>query len=331
MRRMRLLIAMAGTITLYADGQITSPPTGVDTIGPAPSVYYTPSPALVTPDLESLLSAHEPAYTIQPDDALTINVYGVKEFALKSARVSEDGTVHLPLVGSVKLAGLTVSQAEEAVDGLLISGDFIKTPGTTIETVERPGHMVTVSGDIVKPGMFPATGRHTLSDFLALAGGLRDTASTTLTLRRSGFASPIEIPLGADPVRSRFRSIPIFAGDEIHVSGVGVMYVVGALKNQGAFPLKSTTPTTVLQAITLAGGMGYEAAADSSQILRTQGDKRIMMPVKVGRIVKGKEADVALQNDDILYVPSQKAKAALKGGAAGLIVSLASTYIYAHP
>jgi polysaccharide export outer membrane protein len=81
----------------------------------------------------------------------------------------------------------------------------------------------------------------------------------------------------------------------------------------------------------MSDGVGFEASADNSLLLRTEGTKRILIPVHVRRILQGKAEDIALQNDDILYIPTNSGKAALKGGAAGLIVSLASTYIYAHP
>ncbi len=331
-RRILVLSILSSVRCTCSLGAQSAPaPTGAggETIGPAPSAYYSPPASSGPANLDLLLHAPTPVYVLQPDDIITVNLYGVEDFSLKP-RIAEDGTVNLPLIGPVKIGGLTVTQAEEVVDTLLIEHDMVKVPSTTIETVERPHQVVTVSGNVVKPGVIAATGRHTLSDYLSTAGELKDTASSTVTLTRSGM-SPISIPLGPNPMNSSFRSIPIFAGDEIHASSMGTIYVIGAIKNQGAFPLKNTTPTTVFQAIALAGGIGFEASANSSQVVRTEGDKRIMIPVHVAKILKGKEPDFLLKNDDILYVPTDTGKAAIKGGGAGLIVSLASTYIYAHP
>ena len=327
-----LLVSTAVLATaLHAQSAPASTGAGSETIGPAPSVLFSASlPNTEPANLDSLMHALTPVYVLQPDDIVTVNLYGVEDFSLKP-RIAEDGTVNLPLIGPVSIGGLTIAQAEQVVDALLIQHDMVKVPGTTIETVERPHQVVTVSGNVAKPGVYPATGKHTLSDYLSTAGELKDTASSTVTLTRPGSISPIAIPLGPDPRNSTFRSIPIFAGDEIHASGVGTIYVIGATKIQGAFPLKNNTPTTVFEAIALAGGIGFEAAANSSQVVRTQGDKRILIPVHVAKIITGKEPDLLLRNDDILYIPTDKGKAAIKGGGAGLIVSLASTYIYAHP
>jgi polysaccharide export outer membrane protein len=276
------------------------------------------------------MAAEAPKYLIHPDDVLSARVYGVKEFDVK-VRVDEDGYATFPLIGNVKLAGLSVQKGEEAIDQELLAKDMIIAPSTTIELQERPQQQVTVSGDVAKPGLFPATGRHTISDYLTLAGELKDSASSTITLIRPSLGHPVSIPLGVDPMRSEYRQIPIFAGDEIHASSVGFIYVIGALKTQGAYPLKNSTPTTVIQAITLAGGIGFEAAASSTQLVRTEHGVRTWMHINVSKIMAGKAPDIALRNDDILYVPTNEAKAAVKGGATGLIVSLASTYIYAHP
>jgi polysaccharide export outer membrane protein len=208
-------------------------------------------------------------------------------------------------------------------------------PQVVVTEVSLPSAVVTVSGDAAKPGIFPALGDLTLIDYISLAGGLYKSTLTgnpetspTVTLIRPGLAEPVTIPLGPDPATSPYARVPVFAGDEIRIGKLGVVYAVGALHNQGAYPLKAATATTVTELIALAGGIGYEASSGSASIVRTSGTGRVLLNVDIGKILSHEQADIALQRDDILFVPTNKLKAAIKGGGASLIIALASAYIY---
>ena len=273
------------------------------------------------------------AIVIQPDDRLTISVFGVPDYQT-DARVERDGTLPLPYLGSVALAGLSVTAAEQKIAAALKTRDLLKDPAVKVVVAEQPSSLITVSGEVAKPGAYPAVGEHTLGEALAQAGGMLSTASPVVEVVRRGLPAPIAVPLGPDPSSATdqmYARLPLVAGDVVRVSKVGVYYIVGAVKTQGAYPLKNATPTTVTQALAAAGGYGFEAILDSAMIARTQGDTRILLKVHAGKILHGKESDVALLNDDILFVPTSQLKAAVKGGGTGLIVSLASTYLYTHP
>lgn len=290
--------------------------------------------------LESLLHAERPELVFHPDDVISVKVYGIKEYAVQQ-QVAGDGSIVFPLVGKVEVAGMTVQQLESKLTHLLSSSGMVRDPQITVTATSRPSVIATVIGDVAKPGTFPVYGNRTLLDLLSEAGGLNNTvlgnapvnspASSTVTLFRPAIGKAIAIPLGPDPARSPYAGIPIFAGDQIRVGSVGVVYAVGAFKLQGAYSLKNTSPTTVLQLAALAGGIGYEGDRKDAHLIRTEGDRRYIVDVDVAGILKGKVADVALKADDILFVPTNQMKAALKGGGAGFIVAIASAYIYAHP
>lgn len=290
--------------------------------------------------LQSLLHASRSELLFRADDVVSAQLYGVKDYDVEQ-RVAADGTIAFPLVGKVQVAGLSVQQLEMRLDTMLAEGGMIRDPHVTIRAVARPSAVVTVSGDVMKPGIFPGYGDLTLMDYLSQAGGLAETltgpattnspASSVVTLIRLGLERPVPIPLGSDPAHSPYARIPLFPGDEIRVGRVGVVYAVGAFKSQGAYPLKGASPTTVLQLVALAGGIGYEADRKDAAILRTRDQSRYVVPVNVSQILKGRVADVALQADDILFVPTNALKAAIKGGGSGVVVSLASAYVYSHP
>ena len=298
-------------------------------LGPAPNTPYSSQTIVDTAALDRLLVATEPEKVFHMDDVFNVQVYGVKDFNLQR-RVGADGLVSLPLIGMVEVRGRTIEQVEQLIAGELRSRDLVQDAQVTVTIMSQPSLTVTVAGEVAKPGIFPALGRHTLSDYLAQAGGLQNTASSTVTLIRPGISDPLAVPIGPDPSRSRYAQIPIFPGDEIKAAKIGVVYVVGALKIQGAYPLKNTTPTTVMDAIAMAGGIGFEAAYGDARIYRTVGDHRVEEKVNVSKIMSGKAEDVPLIADDIVFVPTNKMKAAVKNGGAALAVSLASAYIYVH-
>ena len=287
--------------------------------------------------LDGLLHAHRAELLFRQDDVVSVQVYGVKDYDIEQ-RVAEDGTVDFPLVGKLQVAGLTVQQLELMLEHALASGGMIKNPQVTVHAVSRPSAIVTVSGDVGKPGIFPAYGDLTLIDYLSEAGGLNENmsglnspASSVVTLIRPSLDRAVMIPVGPDAAKSPYARIPIFPGDEVRVARLGVVYAFGAFRNQGVVPLKASSPTTVLQVVALAGGIGYEADRKDASIIRIRGNSRYVLGIDVSKILKGKMADVALQSDDILFVPTNSMKAAIKGGGSGVLVSLAAAYLYSHP
>lgn len=287
--------------------------------------------------LEELLQASRPEIRLEADDMISVQVFPVKEYAFEQ-RISRDGTVQLPLLGKVKLAGLTVQEAETQLATGLKSGGYMQDPQVSLRVLAQPSALITVTGSVVKPGVIPAYGRRTVADCLSEAGGLIEYVPTTsvgsslgsdvVTLIRPSLKEPVRIPLGADPKRARYGQIPVFAGDEIHVSKTGIVYAVGAFKSQGGYALKNESPTTILQLTALAGGIGFEGRRDDARVLRVVDGKRQIVDIDVAGILKGKVADVALQPDDVLFVPTNQMRAAIKGGGTSLIISIVSAYLY---
>lgn len=311
---------------------------------PANAQFAGGAPGAPSPNddtlLQRLLRAQPPELPFHPDDVLAVQVYGVPEYNVEQ-RVARDGTIAFPLVGKVQVAGLTVQQLEFTLASLLAKNGMIKDPQVTVRSVSQPWVVVTVSGDVSKPGIFPAYGELTLIDYLSEAGGLNENlpngsitaspASSVVTLVRPTLGAPIQVPIGPDPARSPYARIPLFPGDEIRVGKVGVVYSVGAFKTQGAYPLKSDARTTVLQLVALSGGIGYEADRKHTCIIRERDHERYVVEINITKILKGQMADISLQANDILFVPTNSMKAAIKGGGSGVLVSLAAAYLYSHP
>jgi polysaccharide export outer membrane protein len=112
------------------------------------------------------------------------------------------------------------------------------------------------------------------------------------------------------------------------VGAVGVVYVVGAVKLTGVYKLKTETPTTAVDAVTMAGGAGFEAISDKAEIVRTIDGKRTEVPFDYRAALKHLGPDPVLMADDIVFIPTDTMRAALKGGGLGIAVALASAFLY---
>ena len=287
--------------------------------------------------LDMLLHAQRSPLRFRADDVISVSVYGMKEYAERQ-RIAEDGTVLLPFVGSIAAVGLTTQELATRIATRLSDKHIVLDPQVTVSVIAQPWVIVTVAGDVSKPGVFPAYGNLTLMDYISQAGGLNQTssgigslqapASSVVTLIREGLPEPMSIDLGSDASKSPYTRIPIFAGDQLLISKAGVVYAFGAFKNEGSFPLKASVPTTALQLAALAGGIGYQADRKDACIIRMEHNTRQVIPLDVARIIKGDTPDVALEPDDILFVPTNSMKAALKGGGASVVVALASGFLY---
>ena len=229
-----LLGALAG-FTLELHGQF---------LGAAPVHEQAPQPGLPsTADaVTALLSASRPALTLLPGDEIAISIFEIEKYDYKT-RVNTDGTVGMPLLKSVAVRGLTAEEAEAAIAHRLDADGMINDPHVHVTVLERPSQIVTVAGEVEKPGNYSAFGAPTILSVLSQAEGLKELASRTVTLIRPDPAGGPEqtfvLNLGASPAISRVGSIPVFPGDTVAVGTVGVIYVVGAVKTSGVYKLKT--------------------------------------------------------------------------------------------
>lgn len=263
---------------------------------------------------------------ILPGDLMSVHIFGTTDFPTP-VRVSLDGTIQLPLIGVVQVGGLTVPRAENLIATRLKSAGMYLDPQVTVSVAESQSRFATVAGEM--HAIVPLSGKRRLLDVLAAAGSLPVTASHVITILREGQEKPIVVDLGTDPARSAQADIQILPGDKILISRVGVVYIVGAFKLQGAIPLQQTSPLTLMQATALSGGVGFEGKYDDLRIVRTTGLDRSVVTVNIKRVLDGKDPDPVLQADDIVFLPSSALKAAIKSGGIATVASLASLLLIA--
>ncbi len=263
---------------------------------------------------------------IAPGDLVSVKVFGTNDFA-SPVRVSVDGNLQLPLIGLVQVAGLTLNRTEDLIAARLSAAGMYVNPQVTVQVSESVSQFATVAGEL--HAIVPINGSRRLLDVLAAAGTLPLSASHVITILRQGQEKPIVVDLGTNPAASARADIEILPGDKILISRVGVIYILGAFKTQGAIPLQQTSPLTLMQATTLAGGVGYEGKFKDLRIIRTTGLTRSVVTVDIKAILNGQAPDPILQADDIVFLPSDALKAAIKSGGIGTALGVIDILIIA--
>jgi polysaccharide biosynthesis/export protein len=309
-----LLLGVSGDL---AEAQFNGPPSNASLSINRPMVPTT-DPAILYPTERDI--------RLSQGDLLLVHLYGAPDYA-PPVRVSLDGKIHLPLVGDVVVEGLTIHQTESLITQRLVSAGMYRDPQITVQLTEAPNQYVTVSGEL--HAVVPVMGERRLFDVLSTAGGLPATASHIITISRQGLAEPIVIDLGTDPAQSAHANVPVFAGDTVIVAKMGVVYLLGAFRTQGPFPLKQNSPLTLMQLAAEGGGPGFEGKYDDLQIIRTIGMDRKVVHVDIKKVFDGTVPDPPLQADDIVFLPTSEMKAAIKSGGISTLMGIASILILA--
>ncbi|WP_157214601.1 polysaccharide export protein EpsE [Polaromonas sp. CF318] len=194
-------------------------------------------------------------YRLGAGDAIGVQVYQSPDLSI-DARVSESGVISYPLIGSVQLGGLTISEAEKKIGDALKSGGFVKVPQVNIVLRQVRGNQVAVLGQVSRPGRFPLETFNTrVSDMLAAAGGTTPTGDDVLivTGQRDGkpFRKVIDIPALFLNEKSD-EDIVLAGGDTLYVNKAPMFYIYGEAQRPG--PYRIERGMTVMQALAQGGG-----------------------------------------------------------------------------
>ena len=238
-------------------------------------------------------------YTIGPQDVLTIQVFDDPALGGKYT-VETDGTFSFPLIGRVKASGMSLRAFEVELKGKLADGYF-KNPQVTVAVEQYRSQRVFVNGEVRMPGPVPLTGGMTLIEALSRAGSTLPTASGEVSVVRPPQTSAGVIDTaatGAEMFRASIRdlesgvlkqNIELRDGDQIYVPRAEMIYVFGQVKNPGSYGIQKDT--TVLQALSLAGGVTPNGAMGRIEIVRIVNGET--------KTVKPKLSDVVLPGDTI--------------------------------
>ena len=248
-------------------------------------------------------------YRIGPKDLLEITVFELPDLN-QTVRVSEDGTITLPLLKQVKADGLTKDELEQRISNLL-EEKYLKNPRVSVFIKEYQSKLVAVIGAVENPGMYELVGRLTLLQIITKAGGFKENASNELFVLREGEkGETTSIAINLDDLMINGNpklNIPLQPNDVINVPVDKMMsvYVFGAVTNPGKIEVKMSKKITLLQAVGNAGGLADNAKKSGIRLKRKdrKTGKETEMKVNLGDIIKGKRRDIELWEGDVIIIP----------------------------
>ena len=284
-------------------------PSGTSREEPETVLEALPAPVGAIPLEGSVLLRGGSDYRIGRQDLLEIRVFDLEQLN-QTVRVADDGSITLPLLGRLAVAGLSKSELE-ALIARLLEARYVRDPQVTIFVKEYESKKVAVSGAVKKPGTYEMLGEKTLLEMISLAGGLdREMGKQIIIFRREEDRSTRRISVDlerlvyeADPA----LNLSVAPGDIIYIPAVETVriFVSGAVRNPNLYEVPRNEPVTVLKAITIAGGTTDRAAEGRVQVIRTDPatGARTTLAVDLKKVKKGKVPDPFLEKDDLVLVP----------------------------
>lgn len=267
------------------------------TVGAQTGPPSAPSGATRPDASDAPLSAN---YIVGPQDVLAITVWDQADLGGKFS-VETDGSFTFPLIGRVRVAGRTLRAVEDLLVSGLTEGKFFRAPQVTVGVEQYRSQRVFVLGQVRTPGPYPLTGDMTLIELLALAGsttgeagaeavilrarpGQRATAPadppTDLDKRTDGV---IRVDIDLDRGRAS-QNVQLHDGDTIYVPRAELVYVYGQVNSPGGYPLRKDT--TILQALSLAGGLTDRGSTGRIRIVRVVNGKRSEIKANLEDVVR---------------------------------------------
>nr|WP_255407041.1 polysaccharide export protein EpsE [Rhodoferax sp. OV413] len=237
----------------------------------------------------------QPDYPLGAGDSIRIQVFQNPDLTVET-RVSENGAITYPLIGTVALGGLSIATAEKKIADALQNGGFIKKPQVNIVLVQIRGNQIAVLGQVARPGRFPLETTNTrLSDMLAMAGGATpigdDVAIVSGTRNGQPFRKQINIA-SIFLTDKEQDNIVLQGGDSIYVDKAPVFYIYGEAQRPGAYRIERNM--TVMQALALGGGLTPRGTDRRMRIDRSAPDGSVQH-------IEPKLTDT-IQPNDVIYV-----------------------------
>lgn len=244
--------------------------------------------------IDSIAAGETRTSVLGPGDVLKIFVYGHPDLTTET-KVNETGNITFPLLGEILVDGLTPSAAERKIVNLLESRDIIRKPQVNIIAASLQSQMVSVLGYVRNQGRYPIEGKRSLTDILAMAGGIIPDGGEVVTLiRADGNKSTKEVIDVLEMIRFNDlnRNLNIRSDDLIYVERAPRFYIYGEVQRAGAYRLERNM--TVIQALSVGGGLTQRGTERGLRIQRRDAEGNL-------QILTVNPSDL-IQPDDVIYI-----------------------------
>jgi polysaccharide export outer membrane protein len=250
-------------------------------------------------------------YIVGPQDVLTITSYDQTELTGKFT-VESDGSFTYPYIGRVSVGGMTLRGVEASLKKELATQGFFKDAQITVAIEQYRSQKIYIVGEVRTPGAYAMSGDMRLVEALALAGSTLPTASgEAVVVHASNDSLLVETARPADINDPRNndsnrvarvdlrelengdlrQNVALRNGDTVFVLRAENVYVFGQVKNPGAYPLRQKN-TTVLQALSLAGGVTDRGSTGRIQIVRIVNGKKMELRAELTDFVEPRDTIV---------------------------------------
>jgi polysaccharide export outer membrane protein len=265
------------------------------------------------------------AYYLGSDDVLLVRVTDVPDIGSQPVRIDPAGDIRLPMVGTVRAAGMTLEKLEAELKSRLKV--YIQEPDLSVSVTEFHSQPVSVVGAVRQSGVHQLQGPRTLVELLSLAGGPAPEAGPIVRVSRRREWGAIPLPEATPDPTGEFstvdinlrallsastpdKNIMVRPHDLVTVPAAELVFVIGEVGRPGSVPIGGR-PVSALEAVASSGGVLRTGKPANARILReASGGARTEIEVDLKKIMDGEKQDVAMQSGDILVIPNNPGRAA---------------------
>ena len=293
MKRLMLLVILSLMVS-FAMAQ-----EGARNAAPKPGVQTMPNAATKgaqpSPNAPNVVPNSATEYPLGPGDVVKITVYNNPDLTTE-AQISESGTINFPLLGDIKLGGLSKVAAENMLSRELVKRKYLNTAQVNILVTNYRALQASVLGEVKAPGKFTIFPQSTITDLLAQAGGITPEGSRIVTLvQQTQDGKQVSREINLDSVLASGEvgaNLPVKNNDIIYVTKAPMFYIYGEVRKPGAYRLEPNM--TVQQALSVGGGLTVRGTERGLKINRKQ----------AGGTVTTMEANAAtlLKENDVITV-----------------------------
>src|ERR1700730_37579 len=285
-------------------------------------------------------------YVLAPGDQIVLHVVDMEEISDKPIRLDPSGFIDLALGGRMQASGLTLEQFKEHL--ALKLSKYINDPQISASLTEDQGRPVSIIGEVNIPGVRQLHGPQRLIEAISMAGGGRPDAGPKVIITRQLKWGSLPLPDARIDATHEYTTASISLddlmnstnpennifmqpNDVISIPKAEIVYVVGNVKKAGGFQLNSRGTVSLLQAVALAEGLSQDAAGSRAKIIRPApgGDgKPKEIPVNMAKVFEGKDPDLPMYANDVLFIPSSAAKSTMRRSAEAVLQVTTGIIIY---